>query len=96
LCVHFINLFWCNDFFKFEQTLKIPKAPTSSNLNKTLLHVTLQLMMLISGCSVTGGGHSLRKLPTRIVSAFTYLSRQVHLQAYIILYQFEEANAADA
>jgi hypothetical protein len=41
-------------------------------------------MMLISGCSVTGGGHSLRKLPTRIVSAFTYLSRQVHLQAYII------------
>jgi len=65
-----------------NKTLKIPKAPTSSNLNKTLLHVTLQLMMLISGCSVTGGGHSLRKLPTRIVNAFTYLSRQVHLQAY--------------
>jgi hypothetical protein len=53
-------------------------------------------MILISGCWVTGGGHSLRKLPTRIVNAFTYLSRQVHLQAYIILYQFEEANAIDA
>ncbi|AQK97801.1 WD-40 repeat-containing protein MSI4 [Zea mays] len=46
----------------------------------SLHHVTLQLMMLISGCLLTGGGHSLRKLPTRIVSACTYLNRQVHLQ----------------
>jgi hypothetical protein len=58
--------------------------------------MTLQLMILISGYLVTGGGHSLRKLPTRIVNAFTYLNRQVHLQAYIILYQFEEANLVNA
>ena len=33
----------------------------------------------------TGGARNLRKLPTRIASAFTYLSRQAHLRAHIVL-----------
>lgn len=61
-----------------------------SKMPCSLHHVTLQLMMLISGFLLTGGGHSLRKLPTRIVSAFTYLNRQVHLQVYIIFISLKE------
>lgn len=39
----------------------------------------------VFGWSRTGGARNLRKLPTRIVSAFTYLNRQAHVQACILL-----------
>jgi hypothetical protein len=57
-------------------------------ISKMLAPFTMWLkpMMLIPSCSVTGGeGHYLRKIPTRIVNAFTYLNKQLHLHAYIIL-----------